>query len=396
MKENIKPAIVAVAYNRPASLKRLLDSIGKAWYEESDILLIISIDYSRDNSEVVKVAENFWWKYGEKKIVTHTNNLGLRRHILECGNYAVKYGAAIILEDDLVVAPDFYGYAKSAQNFYCGEERIAGVALYSHEWNGYARKRFMPVLGNGDVYFGQFSVTWGQCWTGKQWSDFISWYKENQELHIQNNMPASICDWSVNSWGKYFVYYIIVKNKYYVMPYHALSTCFSEAGVHTNNISLDNQVRLQYGIKKYQFVGFEDGVHYDIFFENMDMGRFLKKATGDEKDICVNLYGLKSRDMEKKYKYILTTQKRRGKMIRSFARQMRPIEMNIIYDIPGDEIFLYENSECTGKRKVDVFRKLNYEAQGMPWQEALYYGLIRAIYGAGMIIEAWLKNGKKR
>lgn len=83
-------------------------------------------------------------------------------------------------------------------------------------------------------------------------------------------------------------------------------------------------------------------------------------------------------------------------MIRSFARQMRPIEMNIIYDIPGDEIFLYENSECTGKRKVDVFRKLNYEAQGMPWQEALYYGLIRAIYGAGMIIEAWLKNGKKR
>ena len=180
------------------------------------------------------------------------------------------------------------------------------------------------------------------------------------------------------------------------MPYHALSTCFSEAGVHTNNISLDNQVRLQYGIKKYQFVGFEDGVHYDIFFENMDMGRFLKKATGDEKDICVNLYGLKSRDMEKKYRYILTTKKRRGKMIRSFARQMRPIEMNIIYDIPGDEIFLYENSECTGKRKVDVFRKLNYEAQGMPWQEALYYGLIRAIYGAGMIIEAWLKNGKKR
>lgn len=396
MKENINPAIVVVAYNRPASLKRLLNSIGKAWYEESDILLIISIDYSRDNGEVIKAAENFWWKYGEKKIVTHANNLGLRRHILECGNYAVEYGAAIILEDDLVVAPDFYNYAKAAQNFYREEERIAGVALYSHEWNGYARKKFMPVLGNGDVYFGQFSVTWGQCWTGKQWSDFISWYQENQELHIQNNMPASICNWSVNSWGKYFVYYIIEKNKYYVMPYHALSTCFSEAGVHTNNISLDNQVRLQYGIKRYRFVSFEEGVHYDIFFENMDMGRCLKKATGDEKDICVNLYGLKNRDLEKEYKYTLTTQKRKGKMIRSFARQMRPIEMNIIYDIPGDEIFLYENSECTGKGKIDVFRKLNYEAQGMPWQEALYYGLIRAVYGARMMIEAWLKDGKKR
>ena len=42
----IKPAIVAIGYNRPKLMKRLLDSVGKAYYEEDDISLIISIDES--------------------------------------------------------------------------------------------------------------------------------------------------------------------------------------------------------------------------------------------------------------------------------------------------------------------------------------------------------------
>ena len=396
MKESIKPVIVAVAYNRASSLKRLLESIGNGKYDESDILLIISIDFCENNEDVLSEAHSFQWKYGDKKVVTHTSNLGLRRHILECGNYAIKYGAAIILEDDLIVAPGFYKYAKAAQNFYSDEERVAGIALYSHEWNGYARKRFAPVMLESDVYFGQFGVSWGQCWTGKQWSDFITWYEQTSELSIQNNMPDTVFSWSANSWGKYFVYYIIEKNKYYVMPYNALSTCFSEAGVHTNNISLDNQVCLQYGVKNYQFIKFEEGMHYDIFFENMDLNRFLRRYIGDEENVCINLYGLKSKELEKEYKYILTTQKRNEKIIHAFAREMRPIEMNIIYDIPGNEIFLYENGKSEIKRKTYTFKELNYEAQGMPWQDALYYGLIRAVYGIKMIVEAWLKKGKKK
>ena len=396
MKETIKPVIVAVAYNRASSLKRLLESIGNGKYDENDILLIISIDFCENNEDVLSEAHSFQWKYGDKKVVTHTSNLGLRRHILECGNYAIKYGAAIILEDDLIVAPGFYKYAKAAQNFYSDEERVAGVALYSHEWNGYARKRFAPVMLESDVYFGQFSVTWGQCWTGEQWGDFITWYEQTSELSIQNNMPDSVFSWSADSWGKYFVYYILEKNKYYVMPYNALSTCFSEAGVHTTDISLDNQVRLQYGIKEYRFTRFEEGAHYDIFFENMDMGQFLRQYTGEEEKVCVNLYGLKCRSYEDKYKYVLTTQKRSGKLIHSFGRLMRPIEMNVIYDIPGNEIFLYETENLGKRRKGHNFGKLNYEAQGMPWQEALYYGIVRAFYGGKMLAEAWIKKRKKK
>ena len=267
----VKPAIVVVTYNRIKSLKRLLKSIENAYYTDKDVPLIISIDRSDINKDIVKVAEDFEWIHGEKTIVQHEVNIGLRKHIIECGDYSRKYGAVIILEDDLVVAPNFYNYACEAQQYYKDDDRIAGVALYSHEWNGYIRKGFLPVVKNGDVYFGQFSVTWGQCWSEKQWDEFKIWYDKHPNLELQDNMPKNIYNWSEKSWGKYFVYYIIEKNKYYVLPYVALSTCFSEAGVHANNISLDNQVRLNYGIQEYRFLPFEEGMHYDIFFENIEL-----------------------------------------------------------------------------------------------------------------------------
>lgn len=388
----IKPVIVVVAYNRDDSLRRLLESIGNAYFSDDDISLIISIDYSDVNEKVLEVANSFEWKYGEKRIINHQQNLGLRKHILECGDYAVQYGAVIILEDDLVVAPDFYNFAKQAQEFYKQEERVAGVALYSHAWNGYVRRRFAPVMTNGDVYFGQFSITWGQCWTKEQWSCFKEWYNAHPNLDKQSNMPDNIWQWSVNSWGKYFVYYILDTNKYYVIPYKALSTCFSEAGVHIKNISLDNQVCLFYGAKEYEFVQFESGAHYDIFFENMDLKENLKKYTGGNTNICINLYGKKN-EAEEKADYILTTQKRNEKSVKSFGLQMRPWEMNVLYDIAGDEIFLYKNEgKYDKKSKKNSFDVINYEAQGMPWQVACKYGVCRALKGAELIFRRYLKK----
>ena len=344
------PAIVCVAYDREESLKRLLKSISRASYENNNVPLIISIDYAKDNSEVVFVAESFEWEYGEKIVVTHEQNLGLRKHILECGDYAVTYGSVIILEDDLVVAPGFYKFAKDAQEYYKEDSRIAGVSLYSHEWNGYVRRSFMPVIKNGDVYFGQFGVSWGQCWNKRQWTDFKNWYLENQILEYNINVPVIMNDWSQKSWGKYFNFYIVEKNKYYVVPYRAFSTCFTEAGEHFNYRCIDHQVRLDLGEREYDFVDFEEGSHYDIFFENQDLGMVLKKYIVDEREVCIDLYGNKGVS-SRKYKYILTTQKLKYDKIKSFGKQMRPIEMNVLYEIEGDEIFLYQKDDKIVKNK---------------------------------------------
>jgi len=114
-----KPAIVVVAYNRPNSLKRILQSISLANYNsQKDIPLIISIDKATNEDEVVKVAKEFKWNFGKKEIRTFKERQGLRKHVIQCGDLSIKYGAAIILEDDLFVSPNYYNYIVNALDFY--------------------------------------------------------------------------------------------------------------------------------------------------------------------------------------------------------------------------------------------------------------------------------------
>jgi len=72
--------IIVVGYNRPKAIERLLNSLLKASYPRA-VDLIISIDGEGENS-VKEIAANFTWPHGEKRLIFHDNNLGLRNHVL--------------------------------------------------------------------------------------------------------------------------------------------------------------------------------------------------------------------------------------------------------------------------------------------------------------------------
>ena len=123
--------VVIPCYNRVDSLNRLLVSLKDANYLGDDVDLIFSIDYSGINSVQV-LAESFQWEFGIKKLILHSNNLGLKQNILSCGDLVDEYDAVIILEDDLYVAKDFYNYAKQAAFYYLNNDNIAGISLFSY------------------------------------------------------------------------------------------------------------------------------------------------------------------------------------------------------------------------------------------------------------------------
>ena len=123
-----KIAVVVVGYNRPDSMRRILNSLAKAVYQEKDIPLVISIDHS-GIEEVAQVAREFQWNYGSKEVICHKERLGLRKHIISCGDLTEKYGAVMILEDDLYVSPDYYNYAMSTLKKYGEHPKIAGIGL---------------------------------------------------------------------------------------------------------------------------------------------------------------------------------------------------------------------------------------------------------------------------
>ncbi|MGK7895195.1 MAG: glycosyltransferase, partial [Xenococcus sp. (in: cyanobacteria)] len=142
---SVNPVIIIAAYNRANSLQRLLNSLVRADYTGHDsITLIISIDYS-NNSEVILIAENFVWEFGNKEIIKHSTNLGLKQHIIFCGDLTERYQSVIILEDDLIVSPAFYDYTCQALSYYQDQADISGISLYSYFYNEYAQVRFMPL-----------------------------------------------------------------------------------------------------------------------------------------------------------------------------------------------------------------------------------------------------------
>lgn len=356
---NKRIAIVTIAYNRIDSIKRLLSSLENASYKDSDVSLIISIDKS--NTDVVeKYADSYVWPYGEKRVIKHSENLGLRRHILSIGGFLEEFESIIVLEDDLIVSPHFYLYAKSAVEKYYDNDSIAGISLYSFAVNYQNQQPFYPLKNEYDVYFMNCAQSWGQVWMRAQWHSFKKWYeRHNDEFEYSPHLPKTICNWPKSSWLKYHTRYCIEENKYFVYPYQSYTSNCGDAGTHASFSNVTYQTCFNYGKWRIpNLPSFDDGIKYDGFFENKSLNDFLGVSS---EDICIDLYGLKN-NLENK-RYWLTTHKRDYHIIKSFGLDYKPIDLNVINNIQGHYIFLYDtyNISYSNKYLIDSKRKLyNY------------------------------------
>lgn len=345
-----KIAVVVIGYNRANNMMRLLESIKKANFLGDTVDLLISIDNSGTDA-VEKAANEFVWQYGEKKVFTYPERMGLRNHIMHCGSFLEAYDALVVLEDDLVVSPAFYSYVKETVSKYTDDDRIAGISLYTHLWNHNAKFPFMPNPSQFDVFFLQMAQSWGQVWMKKQWADFFAWYKENQDFEAVDYFPDFMTNWS-KSWLKFHNKYCVEKNKYFVYPYNSYSTCYSEAGEHSILGATNFQVPMQNErVSDYRFPTLDDesAVKYDIFYERKGLAKYLDL---NEDDLVVDLYGTKTK-MREKRKYLLSSRNYDYKVIRRFGLQMRPQEQNIIYNVDGNELFLYDTEQTEKKNGTD-------------------------------------------
>lgn len=345
-------AICCIAYNRVESLRRLLNSLNSANYNEK-VPLVISIDKSETDS-VENFADSFEWKYGEKRIIRHQENLGLRKHVLSCGDLLNEFEAIIVLEDDVSVSPAFYQYSKQCVEHFYNDDRIAGISLYGWLVNLHNFLPFTPIKTDSDVYLLQLAQSWGQVWMRKQWKEFISWYNNSSEAFCQlPHLPKSICYWSDRSWLKYHIKYCIENQKYFVYPYYSLSTNNSEKGAHNKEASTVFQVPMLYEHKEKFCI--RPSVTYDAFFENDQLYEVLHL---DRTLLCVDLYGNKGNREGKRY--WLSTRRLGYEVVCSYGMQYKPLEINVFEKVPGETIFLYD----TTKKKLSIhygnIRIVNY------------------------------------
>lgn len=336
----MKTSIVVVAYNRVHSLKRLLDSLLHINYSSDKLDMIISIDKS--NTDVVeKYADSYTWPFGKLIVDKKNSNLGLQQHMMSLGKWFDEYDSLIVLEDDIVVSPAFYSYAKQTINTYKNNNKIAGISLYSFPLNQFANLPFEPYKSNSDVYFINFAMSWGQIWMKNQWLDFYEWYKNNIDFKESLDIPKTLFRWK-KSWLKYHSRYCIEQDKYFVYPYYSFSTNCGEIGVHSKNKSYSNyQVVMQMSLDRDLILpsDFNKKICYDGFFEN----KAIYDSLGlNSENCCIDLNGSKQSNFEKRY--YLTCERLPYKVVRSFGLSFHPIECNIFNSTPGRDIFLYDTT----------------------------------------------------
>ena len=356
---SFRPAIVIAAYSRPDSLARLLSMVLAAEYPDGvSVPLVISIDGGGAH-EVVRLADEFKWPFGDKEVIIHPENLGLREHILSCGDLTGKYGSIIMLEDDLGVSSPFYNYTVASLNEYKSEAKVAGVSLYNQPFCTSCWRPFSPLMDGFSNYFLQYASSWGQAWTARQWLAFRSWYNSGQVVNRSDAIPSFVSGWPESSWLKYFIKYMVVEDLYFVYPRASYSTNFSETGTHISSRSSTFQVPLSLS-EKANFSKFDESDSvYDSFFEILPTVLRSKNRDLVDLDFEVDLYGSKCRQgLIPGSSYVLTSIPS-DRALFSYGCDLRPHEMNVLANNRGASLFLAKADTLQAsnmRSRIDIFK----------------------------------------
>lgn len=359
MSTSILPAIVVLAYKRPRSLQRLLSSLNAANYPKGVLVpLVLSID--KGSEEVLRFCELFDWKHGEKKLRRVSERMGIREHVMLCGDLSEEYGAIIMLEDDLMVSRHFYNYATEAMASYRDCDQVGGFALFHHQLNETAKRAFSPIHDGNDVYFLQLAASWGQFWTDRQWKRFRKWCVPltYEEINMQP-IPWDVKKWPRSSWKKWFTAYLVEQDLYLVYPRFSQSTNFMEPGEHNPVKDANLQTELDHSKRHWRFQDFNQSLaRYDSYCEiNPDILKKLNPKL-EPFDFEVDLLGTKSLgDLTKPY---LLTIRDCSDSIYGFERSLRPEASNIIFDLQGDDLHLACVSKVIPRYEPWLKDEINY------------------------------------
>lgn len=174
--------IVLLAFDRPLSTLRTLNSLQAAYYPPGVSLpLQICIDRHVNgsvNERVWKLAGSFVWRYGTKTVLIHAEHLGLQGQWLNI--FPVAKRPVLVVEDDLEFSPFYYYMLSAAAPSMLFRPNILGLALQRPQWqqgrNERGRWRRLDRLPAEHVPLFSFPgpATWGLLVNPAAWNDFVA------------------------------------------------------------------------------------------------------------------------------------------------------------------------------------------------------------------------------
>lgn len=231
--------IVVFVYNRLDHTQKTIKALQNNNLAKDSHLYIYS-DASAKNAEdnnVVQVRRYINTVTGFKTviIIEQPENKGLAASVVSGVTSIVnKYGKIIVLEDDLVTAPNFLSYMNDALTKYEEENKVFSISGYS----------YCPKITD-NTYFLKLTTSWGWAtWKGK-WSLFkmapeeLKEYLNNKENKYQFNYNNSykfsnFLDLKT-TWALYWYYASYKNNGLTLYPRQSLiqNIGFDGSGVHS-------------------------------------------------------------------------------------------------------------------------------------------------------------------
>jgi hypothetical protein len=131
---NLAPVAV-FGYKRPGHLRQVLDSLREnAEASRTDVYLFLDgPKATRDEPlvDAVRSVARAARGFGGIHLIERERNLGLSRSIVDgVGKLCDEFGAAVVLEDDVVVSPFFLDYVNRALAKYRDDERVMSIGCY--------------------------------------------------------------------------------------------------------------------------------------------------------------------------------------------------------------------------------------------------------------------------
>lgn len=223
-------SIIIFSYNRPENFKRLIESLKQnVGFENHDIFVFIDGPKTIEDIPKINKVESL-----AKLITTNIHrspvNQGLANSIISGVTDIInRYGSVIVLEDDLILHPQFLNYMDEALEKFKDDKHILSIC-------GYGLKIKKPKDYQSDIYLARRSSSWGWATWADRWNQ-IDWevkdfdeLKNSKKLQKQFNLGGSdmysmlkgYMEGKNNSWAIRFCYHQAKNGLYSIHPFNSL------------------------------------------------------------------------------------------------------------------------------------------------------------------------------
>lgn len=160
--------IAVFVYNRPKQAERALASLAAGPLAiVSDLVVYSDGPKNRDHESAVQATRDVVRRaqgFKSVRIVERDRNLGLAESIMTGVDEACDTaGRVIVVEDDLVLSPDFLAFMNSSLDHFALSDRVLQVSGYSYP---------VDTAGLPDAYFLPMVSCWGWGTWQRGWSKF--------------------------------------------------------------------------------------------------------------------------------------------------------------------------------------------------------------------------------